>query len=243
MSARLFTADTHLGHAYMASLRGFSSVEEHDETIIANWNREVKPRDSVFLAGDAAMGIRKNTLPLFSRMNGTKHLITGNHDDCWPGHINSWTKRGEYEKVFAAIQQFLRIVIDGHTVLISHFPYTADHTDPPRHLQYRLRDEGRWLLHGHTHSYLRITSPREIHVGMDAWDLTPVPEYKIVTMIRAQLTREKEERQERGHAIPVPPSDSQGAPAASDSAAFPARADLGEAIPESGTAGTPRHFR
>lgn len=48
--------------------------------------------------------------------------------------------------------------------------------------QYRLRDEGRWLLHGHTHQPERIRG-REIHVGLDAWDLAPVNEGTIAKLI------------------------------------------------------------
>ena len=32
---------------------------------------------------------------------------------------------------------------------------------------------GRWLLHGHTHDTIRQRG-KSIHVGLDAWKLTPV---------------------------------------------------------------------
>lgn len=216
MSKRLFTADTHLGHLLVSQIRGFASVEEHNSAIIRNWNNEVGPDDQVIVAGDAVMGIRRLTLPLFRQMNGRKFLVAGNHDDCWPGHANAFNRMRPYLEVFEVIQPFLRLTIDGKTVLVSHFPYRDDRNEPPRFTQYRLRDEGGWLLHGHTHSTTRRTSAREIHIGMDAWGLTPVSETRIIGMMRAQLARE-----EGTHATPAAPGGIPGAAATGDIHAEP----------------------
>ncbi|ANA86747.1 MRE11 double-strand break repair endo/exonuclease [Gordonia phage Aphelion] len=45
-----------------------------------------------------------------------------------------------------------------------------------RHMQWRLVDEGRYLLHGHSHQGepLNPWHSREINVGLDAWELAPV---------------------------------------------------------------------
>ena len=59
-----------------------------------------------------------------------------------------------------------------------------DHTDAPRFAQYRLPDEGRWLLHGHTHIADQRIHGRQIHVGLDAWDLRPVPLGEIEDAVR-----------------------------------------------------------
>ena len=88
-----------------------------------------------------------------------------------------------YLEVFDSVQPFARHVIGPAEVLLSHFPYAGDHTEQDRHAQYRLRDEGRWLLHGHTHANNRHHSPRQIHVGLDGWDLRPVDEAAILALI------------------------------------------------------------
>jgi calcineurin-like phosphoesterase family protein len=220
----------------MARLRGFASVQEHDEAIISNWNRVVGPKDMVFLAGDAVMGARKLNLQLFKRMNGTKLLISGNHDDCWPGHSSSWTKLAMYQEVFAYIQPFLKLTIDGQMVMVSHFPYIADHTDPPRYNQFRLRNTGAWLLHGHTHSAERRTSAREIHVGADAWGLTPVAEYRITQMMRNQMQRESAGNAE-SESESVPAGDGGAAPAAGSPASA---GSAGQGAEEQGAPGNPR---
>lgn len=236
MSERLYGSDTHIGHLYMSRLRGFAGVEEHDEAIIDNWNRVVGPRDTVILAGDAMLGDRRAGVAKFQRMHGRKILITGNHDDCWPGHSNSWQKTLLYREAFDIIQQFARLKIDGQLVMISHFPYTAGHTDPPRYDQYRLRDEGEWLLHGHTHSPERRTSAREIHIGMDAWGLTPVPEYRIIQMMRNQLQREAEHAKSYE---PEPATAPDGANAATAGPPVPALPDGEGDAGEPGAAGHP----
>jgi len=63
----------------------------------------------------------------------------------------------------------------------------VDNAPGPRYLEYRLRDEGHWLLHGHTHAAERVTSAREIHVSLDAWDLRPVEVGEVAKLMVAQL--------------------------------------------------------
>lgn len=80
------TSDTHFGHAKMIDflrpngelLRPFASCEEMDETIIERWNKKVGKRDTVYHLGDVV--IPRASLKLFSRLNGRKILIRGNHD-------------------------------------------------------------------------------------------------------------------------------------------------------------------
>ena len=50
-------------------LRPFATVEEMDETIIANWNSAVKPSDKVLVLGDLV--INKKYLPTVARLNGS----------------------------------------------------------------------------------------------------------------------------------------------------------------------------
>ncbi len=72
--------------------------------------------------------------------------------------------------------QSARRALAGNDILLSHFPYsgTTDIEDSGgRYDQWRLPRMGAWLLHGHTHSSLR-QGEQSVHVGLDAWDLTPV---------------------------------------------------------------------
>jgi len=189
MSNTWFTSDTHFGHEMVARLRGFESSEEHDAAIVANWNRAVKPDDIVWHLGDVGMGQASKFFPVLALLNGTKHLITGNHDAVWPGHRDSHKHQAKWLAYFDSVQAFAKRRVNDETVLLSHFPYYGDHTVEARHTQFRLRDEGAWLLHGHTHSKEKLgpfmgpvvlfggePSPRgrQVHVGLDAWELMPV---------------------------------------------------------------------
>lgn len=205
MSAVWLSSDTHFLHAMVAGLRGFATSEEHDETVIERWNKLVRPADFVWHLGDVGLGNEGKVLEQAARLNGRKHLITGNHDACWPGHRSARSRQRRWLEVFESVQAFAKIRLDGQTALLSHFPYEGDHTAEERHSQFRLRDEGEWLIHGHTHQdsqlgrsmrYLTIMDPvtgapgvprplgREVHVGLDAWNLRPAPEGDVISLIR-----------------------------------------------------------
>jgi calcineurin-like phosphoesterase family protein len=79
MSVVRFIADLHLSHTSMATRRGFSSIEEHDEYIIAKWNSVVNKRDITYILGDITME-KSAPYHLLDRLNGLKHVVMGNHD-------------------------------------------------------------------------------------------------------------------------------------------------------------------
>lgn len=63
--------------------RGFDSVDEMNDTIIANHNNVVKPEDDVYLLGDLLLGGPDNLekgLEMIRSLNGRLHLVRGNHD-------------------------------------------------------------------------------------------------------------------------------------------------------------------
>lgn len=180
MSLRHYTADLHIGHEFVAKLRGFASAEQMDQQLIANWNANVRPRDHVWVLGDVtAGGFNDYHLSVLYQLNGTLHLVSGNHDKCHPLHRNGhgWIKR--YAQVFETVQSVAEHRIDGRKVLLSHFPYSGDHTEADRYEQWRLRDEGGYLLCGHVHAEWH-TSPdgRTWNVGQD-WHAEPVSEHAV----------------------------------------------------------------
>jgi calcineurin-like phosphoesterase family protein len=177
-----YTSDTHFLHRLVAGHRGFEAPEEHDEAIIEEWNKVVRPDDLVWHLGDVGLGNETRILEQAARLNGRKQLITGNHDACWPGHRDSRTHQRRWLEVFESVQAFARVRLDGRPVLLSHFPYlgAGDHTAEERGTQYRLHSEGLWLIHGHTHQADQIDGLRSFHVGLDAWGLRPVPSFVVI---------------------------------------------------------------
>lgn len=187
-----YTSDLHLGHRFVAGLRGFDDPAEHDATIEGNFRALVRADDLVWWLGDLAVVSSRTrieaVLARIAALPGRHRLIAGNHDPVHPLHRDAHKWQRLYLEVFESVQVFARQRIsmpgpDGPapvSVMLSHFPYRADHSDEPRYVEYRLPDVGGWLIHGHTHSKERRTSPREVHVGLDAWGLRPVSQAQLV---------------------------------------------------------------
>jgi calcineurin-like phosphoesterase family protein len=178
MSRTWFTSDTHFRHPNVARRRGFDTAEEHDEEIARRWNARVRPDDTVWHLGDVGRGGDRYedvlVLSVVAGLNGTKHLVLGNHDAPHPLHSDSHKHQRRWLEVFDSVQSVARRKWEGETVLLSHFPYTGDHTTVDRHPEFRLPDKGFRLLHGHLHGH-RPHLPRMVDVGVDMWDFAPVP--------------------------------------------------------------------
>ncbi|AFI24979.1 hypothetical protein [Mycobacterium phage SWU1] len=183
MSNTWFTSDLHIGHKRLMEIRNLADdVEEHDATLAKAWDSVVGKDDTVWILGDISSGSTKgqiHALGWISDRPGRKRLILGNHDGPHPMNRDAHKLVGAYWMVFEHVSTAARIRVPlygdagGHTdVLLSHFPYVGDHTSEDRHTQWRLRDDGKILIHGHTHSPMilsRHIHRRQIHVGIDAW--------------------------------------------------------------------------
>lgn len=158
MSNIYIIADLHLGHEKIALARDFTSVKDHNETIITNWNRTVGKRDSVFVLGDVVFG--EQNFPLLGMLNGTKKLILGNHDK-YP--ITRYTKY--FSQVFGCVRY--------KECILSHIPV---HESQFERYKYN--------IHGHLHSkrvlaqdqsiFTEDVDERYICVSAEQTNLTPV---------------------------------------------------------------------
>lgn len=154
MSIVRFIADLHLGHTNMALHRGFSSVEEHDEHIIAKWNSVVTKRDVTYILGDVTME-KSAPYPLLDRMNGVKHIVLGNHD------------RRQDAKRLLQYAESIAGMIQYKGVMLTHCPIH------PMELDYRFNKN----IHGHIHEKVVLLNgspdPRYICVSCEQVDYTP----------------------------------------------------------------------
>lgn len=156
-----FVSDLHLGHhTLVTNLRGFSTIEEHDEMIIKNWNSVVTKRDKVFIVGDITMENHKY-YPLLSRLNGIKTVVGGNHD---------------LEKDMPYLLEYVdKIVgcIDYKGFCVTHIPIHPT----------ELIGHYRGNIHGHLHKNRIMINgeidPRYINVCLDLNNYTPIPFDKI----------------------------------------------------------------
>lgn len=195
MTTVWFTSDLHIGHALVAEERANRAniavplaptersehcIRWHDRTLAENWDAVIQPHDQVWVLGDlsaGSSGAQRNALKWIEERPGEKHLVSGNHDRVHPMYRDAHKWQAHYLGIFQSVQPFARRRVGGHTALLSHLPYRGDHTTEQRYNQYRLRDEGEWLLHGHTHSrasFLPHVHQRQLHVGVDAWQMAPV---------------------------------------------------------------------
>ncbi len=87
MPDTFFASDHHLGHQGMLKffqndgvtpLRSFANVDDMNEHIIAQHNKVVSPKDTIWFLGDVV--INRRYLQLIHRFNGRKRLVQGNHD-------------------------------------------------------------------------------------------------------------------------------------------------------------------
>ena len=152
-----YTADTHFRHARVIEFnrRPFRGFQDMDEAMVRRWNDRVGPDDTVWHLGDFAVEVDEARVEaIFHRLNGTKHLVVGNHDEGDEGILTlPW----------ASVERLAHVDDAGRQVVLCHYPMVT------------------WLgarhdavhLHGHTHGSLPGTTARA-DVGVDCWDFAPV---------------------------------------------------------------------
>lgn len=178
---RWYTSDTHFWHRNIIDLcnRPFTDLPEMHEAIINNWNSCVKPQDEVFIIGDMFFCGAVKIKAIMTRLNGKKHLIRGNHD--WRN-----IKPHRLDLGFDSIVEGMTLEIDNKPVVLSHFPYLGDHTEADRYMNFRPKDGGHWLIHGHVHNGWKIRD-RMINVGVDQWNFTPISEDNIIEIMKGHV--------------------------------------------------------
>jgi calcineurin-like phosphoesterase family protein len=162
--ANLFLiSDTHFGHAKFLTfvkddgslIREFSSVEEMDETMVANWNKVVNKNDQVYHLGDVS--IARKDLKILERLNGKKVLIRGNHDIF---------KITDYLPYFKDIRGSHKL---DKTFILSHYPLHTS-TIP----------DGILNFHGHIH-YRKVMlddrniDPKFYNLCVEHHNYSPIP--------------------------------------------------------------------
>ena len=179
MRRTFFTADHHFGHDGIIRMcaRPFSTAADMDQALIANWNAVVRPKDEVWHLGDFAhRGEPKRMRAIFDRLNGTKHLVVGNHDGADTLEL-PWASRHE-------IAHFRN---NGIRAVLCHYGMRVW---PGQH-------RGAIHLYGHSHGRLDGTS-LSLDVGVDCWNFMPID----LTEIEARLKQLPEVDPEAAPEIP-----------------------------------------
>jgi calcineurin-like phosphoesterase family protein len=148
-----FTGDTHFWHRTVLKPeygnRPFDDVEDMNAYLVHAWNSRVPPDGTVWHFGDVSFGNRTRTRAILEALNGTIHLIRGNHDR---------DIRGGIAARFASVQDYLEAKTpDGIKVVLCHYAM----------LTWNRAHHGSWMLHGHSHGNLHDAGIRRLDVGVD----------------------------------------------------------------------------
>jgi calcineurin-like phosphoesterase family protein len=168
MSRIFLTSDLHFAHdqPFLWGSRGFNSIWEHDEAVIANWNSVVNCDDVVYVLGDAMLGDNTYGRKCISRLKGNIYLVRGNHDtdarwnEVYPT-IHNVTQLG-----FAEMLKYRK-----WNFYLSHFPTETTNYDDDKKFWQRIIN-----LCGHTHSKEKFHKGNifQYNVALDAHNNTPV---------------------------------------------------------------------
>lgn len=174
MADPFFTADTHFWHKNVIEYckRPFTTVEEMNEVLIANWNTAVAPNDTIYHLGDFGFCSKRNHREIFDRLNGIKHLVVGNHD--------GFSSRFYLDIGWNSVHQEWDL---DHLIKLCHYPVTGDSHDGDRYTHLRPKVHSSCvLLHGHIHDMWK-KKENQINVGVDVWDYKPVSMQEILALL------------------------------------------------------------
>ena len=182
---RWFTSDTHFWHKQIIDYdeRPYSDLYEMEESIIQRHNQVVSKRDVVYHLGDFAFGNPRKWKTITDRLHGQITLVRGNHDLQNGATLRRLVVDGV--PIFNDVCDIEFIDIQDIRVQLSHYPYWVGDCIDTRMKEYRPVNNGRWLVHGHSHKLTPKVDKvnKMINVGCMLWDYTPVSENEIYLKI------------------------------------------------------------
>ena len=152
------TSDLHFGHKNIMKFcpvtraRFQNDVTYMNEAMIREWNAVVAPDDLTYVLGDVAFMSGSDAGRIVNRLNGSKILIEGNHDQKTLQDVT-------FCKAFKEIHKYLNITINGTKVIMFHYPIA----------EWDQMHRGSVHFYGHLHGNISgIEKYRCKDVGMDA---------------------------------------------------------------------------
>jgi len=175
MPEEFFTADEHWWHKQISDYcsRPLGNVSQMHQALVKNHNDVVGKDDTVWHVGDLSM-LGPSRTPqikrIFEKLNGTHHLVLGNHDELKPFN---YVKMG-----FASVHTAMWFDREGYTFVLAH--------DPSIYTVVQNMGEKTYQLCGHIHNLFKHMLPekRIINVGVDVWDYSPVSLKTIIALIK-----------------------------------------------------------
>lgn len=158
-------SDTHFFHRNILTfkddkdelIRGklFKDVNHMNEFMLDRWNERVKPGDIIYHLGDVMIGSKEDFQKFWPRLNGSKRLIVGNHDN-----IKFLAQGGFFKKI-----QMWRMFPE-FGLLLTHVPIHESGL-------YRRSDKILRNVHGHIH-HNESPTKHHLNVSVEAIDYAPI---------------------------------------------------------------------
>lgn len=173
-----FLSDTHFNHEKIYSLRGFSSIDEHDNSVADSISKELRSRDTLVLLGDISFTVNfdlnQKLLESYNRVHGcscTKlpyfiKIVQGNHDKA--SRLNKLVNNG----VINSYQALLEFKYGGVNFVATHVPVHPD-----------CLTRWKFNLHGHTHD-IDIGSAKYINVSWEKFN-RPISINDVIKIFKA----------------------------------------------------------
>ena len=190
MEGRIFvTSDTHFCHdkPFLYEPRGFSSIEEHDAAIVANWNSVVDEEDTVYMLGDAMLNDNVRGVELFKQLSGKIHYIIGNHDS-----DNRLYDMGIQCANIIDFSYAARVKRGKFHFYLTHYPTLTANADDGKYLAQHVIN-----LCGHRHHKNRFCDMNKgfiYHCELDAHKNMPIEIDKIIDDLRFFSTLSMEDK-------------------------------------------------
>lgn len=169
-----FTSDLHFFHQNIIRYckRPFVTAEEMNEKLVSNWNETVPEDGIVFIVGDVSFSSLEDTVKILKRLNGTKHLVSGNHDSHFLIHPS-------FKSCFASINDLLEVTVldnerdDKKTdFVLCHYAMRV----------WNKSHHGAVQLYGHSHSNLPPVG-LQLDVGVDGNNFYPYSYDDVLTAL------------------------------------------------------------
>lgn len=173
------TSDLHFGQdkPFLYRPRGFTSIQEHDEAIIENWNSVVSPEDHVFILGDLMLGDNEHGMACMRRLNGSKSMVLGNHD--------TTNRKLLYAEIGEVLGYADIITVGKYRLYLSHYPTITSSWDYEKPLKSRTIN---LCGHSHTNNKWKDWDKGVIyHCELDAHSCLPIPLVTIIDELKEKF--------------------------------------------------------
>ena len=169
MSRIWLCSDLHFGHDkdFIYGPRGFDSIEEHDKTIIKNWNELVSWDDEVWLLGDCMLNDNEGGCRKLNQLAGNIRIIYGNH--CTATRIQMYAN---IRPTILGMGLAYILKYQGYHFYLSHYPTLCSNNDSNKPLKRQVLN-----ICGHSHTQDKFQDMDKgiiYHVELDAHNNKPV---------------------------------------------------------------------